>query len=261
MSKFKKFERKIRKYRLKLAKIEFKEKIKKKLKRIVENIGISKPDEFKLIDESLQDLIFPCHLGITYSGKFEKKIFHSVVSQLEIVFTGFFYNIVNLDKFNFSKELLTKGVKKETKKFKGNSIKLDLHPTNKFYQILIDKRTENRVNMIIAITNLPIFSSDKNNIIFLFGEANIKHHCCVVSSLLLKERFYKRISNYELFIDRISKEIIHEIGHLILGTNHCSNGTCVMRFSKTLSEIDIKNMGLCNNCQSKLAILKNKYNF
>jgi archaemetzincin len=115
--------------------------------------------------------------------------------------------------------------------------------------------------MILAITNLPLYSSNDDNIIFLFGETNLKHRCCVVSSLKLKENFYNRQKNRKLFEQRLIKEITHEIGHLILGPEHCYEETCVMQYSTEVKEIDNKDKDLCNKCKLKLKQLRESYNF
>jgi len=260
MSRIRTFERKIRHYLNRLSEIRFQEK----LKSYVIRIGIlSPPDEIELIDPNPKRLIFPCNLGVLFCGDFKKKEIHNnIVHQLESVYDSFFFNIIDLGDYKFSKKMLSKGIKRE--KYRGkkkkNNEKIPLHPTNKFYQVLIDKRNENKLDIIIAITNLPIYSS-KDNLIFLFGETHLDHNCCVVSSLLLKEQFYKEKRNEKLFHLRLEKEAVHEIGHILLGKKHCINEACVMRKAKTVEEIDFKSIHLCPDCKNKLKNLRNKFNF
>ncbi len=54
----------------------------------------------------------------------------------------------------------------------------------------------------------------------------------------------------ELLSERVFKEVVHELGHLI-GLNHCSDPTCVMSFSSTLRELDEKTPLLCKACVAK----------
>jgi len=243
-----------------------KEKLKKysdKIKKYTYRIGITSPFEKRLMDKNPPQRIFPCNLGILFNSNFVKRYYESFVAYLEMVYDSCFFNIIDLGYHRFSKKAMKKGIKKEIYKdiIQESSEELLLHPTNKFFQVLIDKRIENNLDMIISITKLPIYSSSNNNIIFLFGEANMDHRCSVISTLLLKEQFYKRKRNKTLYELRIIKELIHEVGHLIFGSSHCTNTKCVMSFAQTVEDIDKKYIGLCQNCQIKLENLKYAYNF
>ena len=260
MSRFRKFERKIRHYLNRLSEIRFKEK----LKSYVSRIGITSfSDEIELVDPNNKKLIFPCNLGILFCGDFRKKEIHeNIVHQLENVYDSFFFNVIDLGNYRFTKKMLSRGIKraKFRSKKRNNKEKIPLHPTNIFYQVLIDKRIEHKLDMIIAITNLPIYSSE-DELIFLFGETHLDHKACVVSSLLLKEQFYNEKRNEKLFQIRLEKEAIHEIGHILLGRKHCQNEACVMRKSKTVEEIDFKSIYLCPECLRKLEDIRDRFNF
>ena len=235
-------------------------KYKKKLRKILTRIGISYSEEFELIDETPKKLLLPCYLGILFCGDFEiNNLFNKIKIYLNTVYDSFFFDIRNLGAYNFTAELFSKGVKREYKEMKKSSGVIKIHPTNKFYQILINKRNEESLGMIIALTDLPIYSSSEDNILFLFGETHLKHRCCVVSSLKLRE--LGKNENNKLFETRIVKEIIHEVGHLILGSNHCPNEVCVMRFSKNVDEVDNKSLDLCDLCNTKLLGIQDSHNF
>ena len=248
MAKFQKYEQKIRKY-------------KEKLKKLVTRIGIFYSEEFELVDDELKKLILPCHLGILFFADFDANLFRQIESYLNQVFDSFFFEIRNLGQHKFSKRLLSKGVKREYKEIKNVNDKLSIHPTNKFYQSLIDIRTKEKLGMIIALTDLPIYSSSEDNILFLFGETHLKHRCSVVSTLKLKEQFYDRQKDDELFEQRVIKEIIHEIGHILMGSTHCEENSCVMKFSKDIDEIDKKSYYLCEICKKKLSEIRKEFNF
>ena len=53
-----------------------------------------------------------------------------------------------------------------------------------------------------------------------------------------------------VLVPRLSKEIVHEVGHLE-GLDHCTNESCVMWFSNTLSQTDRKGVNFCPKCASK----------
>ncbi|MBD3195092.1 MAG: hypothetical protein GF317_08565 [Candidatus Lokiarchaeota archaeon] len=262
MPNYKNYKKRIIKYQKKLSR--YQSRIRSgfdKLKNLALNIGISASSEFDLNDPNIRNLIFPCHLGIIFLGDFDVSIFNKLKDGLMRVYDSFFFDIQNLGEFNFPLELFSRGIKKESKEKRERFKKVKLHPTNKFYQTLIEKRNEHNLDMIIAITDLPLYSSSNQNIIFLFGEAHTKYRSCIVSTLKLRELYYERKKNEGLFENRLKKEVIHEIGHLILGVNHCEDLSCVMTFSNEIEGIDKKSMNLCRNCKEKLIKFRIKSNF
>ena len=54
-----------------------------------------------------------------------------------------------------------------------------------------------------------------------------------------------------LFLQRAVKEAVHELGHTC-GLGHCRNPRCVMFFSNTLHDTDVKGPGFCTACRDKL---------
>lgn len=73
----------------------------------------------------------------------------------------------------------------------------------------------------------------------------------IVSTHRLRQEFYGLPPNKELFIERLMKEAVHEIGHLH-GLQHCSNQRCVMAFSNWIGNTDYKSWRLCSKCASRL---------
>ena len=120
---------------------------------------------------------------------------------------------------------------------------------------------EHDFNVGLGLTNLPIYSTNDESLLFLFGESNINHRCAIVSTHNLIP-YYSEESVYNLKIrNRIIKEAIHEIGHIIIGLEHCLTADCVMRFSKSIEEIDNKSVNLCKKCKSRLNEVRLKNNF
>ncbi len=120
---------------------------------------------------------------------------------------------------------------------------------------------EYNLDIGLGLTNLPIYSSSNENLLFLFGEAHIKYMCAVVSTHNLIELFNFEDFKLKKIERRIYKEVIHEIGHLILDYGHCLNDYCVMRFSKNIKEIDSKSIYLCEKCKLKLEKVRVRDNF
>ncbi len=88
---------------------------------------------------------------------------------------------------------------------------------------------------------------------FVFGEADHISGVAIISLTRLREEFYGRGADPELFLGRAVKEAVHEIGHS-LGLGHCPNPGCVMFFSNRLEDTDRKGEKPCVYCRG-LAIL------
>ena len=67
----------------------------------------------------------------------------------------------------------------------------------------------------------------------------------------LRQEFYGLKQDESIFYERLVKEEVHELGHAF-GLNHCENIKCIMHFSNSLSDTDIKTSRLCNVCKGHL---------
>jgi archaemetzincin len=112
-----------------------------------------------------------------------------------------------------------------------------------FYKNLNPKKDR----IILIILDVDAYSDGLN---FVLGEALPKAGLGVVYLPRIKEEFYGQKPNDKLFYDRIVKECVHELGHLF-NFNHCPNTLCVMHFSKSLSDTDVKGKSFCDRCRMK----------
>ena len=78
---------------------------------------------------------------------------------------------------------------------------------------------------------------------FVFGLA-ARDWGCVVSTFRLNH------SNPRVFMKRLKKEVMHELGHTF-GLNHCHN-KCVMQFSNMVFDVDNKPDEFCESCASRI---------
>jgi archaemetzincin len=109
------------------------------------------------------------------------------------------------------------------------------------------------LDRILGIVNIDIFVPELS---FVFGEAECPGKAALISLWRLRPEFYGRAPNIELFLERITKEAVHELGHS-LSLRHCSNPFCVMHFSNSIFETDRKQSLFCNKCYLKTeAIMK-----
>jgi archaemetzincin len=103
----------------------------------------------------------------------------------------------------------------------------------------------------IGITPKDLFYRRRN---YVFGLAYLDGSGSVVSTYRLQtssDGGFSHRSSEDIFEDRIRKEIVHEIGHT-MGLEHCDNKRCVMNFSPTVREVDVKEENLCGTCQRKV---------
>lgn len=82
---------------------------------------------------------------------------------------------------------------------------------------------------------------------FVFGQAQLDGPLAVLSFARLRQEFYGLPPNHALFLVRVRKETLHEIGHT-LGLTHCADTRCTMSLSTSIQQLDAKGSGFCENC-------------
>ncbi len=100
---------------------------------------------------------------------------------------------------------------------------------------------------VLAVTDADVYTTGLN---FIFGQAKLGR-AALISTHRLAPTFYKDRINDKLHQERIVKESVHEIGHM-LGLQHCREGGCIMSPSGTIRDIDNKSTEFCHMCELQL---------
>ena len=108
-----------------------------------------------------------------------------------------------------------------------------------------NKPSSKLTTKILAICDFDAYSGTLN---FVFGQAYVDGSISAIYLPRLRQEFYGLKPDESLFYQRIVKEAVHELGHAF-GLNHCKNIKCVMHFSNSLSDTDIKTSHFCNVCK------------
>ncbi len=83
---------------------------------------------------------------------------------------------------------------------------------------------------------------------FVFGEALVGGPAAVLSTHRLRQSFYGLPEDNALLLNRLEKEALHELGHTF-GLLHCRAVDCVMHFSNSVDEVDLKSRYFCAACR------------
>jgi archaemetzincin len=97
----------------------------------------------------------------------------------------------------------------------------------------------------LAVVGVDLYAP---GLTFVFGEADPAGRRAIFSLERLRPEHAGEPADRELLLGRSLKEAVHEIGHT-LGLGHCRDRFCVMRFSNSLSDTDLKRDAFCDRCR------------
>lgn len=96
---------------------------------------------------------------------------------------------------------------------------------------------------ILAISRVDLFIPILTHV---YGEAQLGGKACIISTHRLNEGLGSDIA--EIFIQRVVKEAIHELGHTF-NLRHCKDHSCCMHYCRTIKDVDRKSDQLCRYCK------------
>lgn len=114
---------------------------------------------------------------------------------------------------------------------------------------MLDKQAPHNGSRIIGITDVDLSIP---MLTFLFGQAQLDGPVAIVSLCRLRQEFYGLPARDDLLRERLTKEVLHEMGHTF-GLVHCSEQSCAMSLSTHIAMVDRKTEQYCSRCGSQLA--------
>jgi archaemetzincin len=98
---------------------------------------------------------------------------------------------------------------------------------------------------VLAVTEEDLFAPILK---YVFGAAQMEGKCSVISLHRLRPQYYGDGEDEELFLERLVKTALHELGHS-LGLTHCRRRACVMYSSTRIQDTDAKLADFCSTCR------------
>jgi archaemetzincin len=137
------------------------------------------------------------------------------------------------------------------------------YPTRILQQVEVPKKAYNRAreqfdgsgllealpereDVLLGVTEVDAYVDGLNFIFGLAGDCK-----ALISLKRLRPEFYRLPEDEDLFKCRVLKEAVHELGH-VFGLNHCPDRNCVMYFSNSILDTDLKDWRYCGPCEWNL---------
>lgn len=103
---------------------------------------------------------------------------------------------------------------------------------------------------VLGVTEVDLFIPI---LTFVFGEAQLGGGAALISTHRLDQQFYGLPPDKDLLLTRAEKEATHELGHAY-GLAHCMSYDCVMHFSNSVEQVDLRPSVFCPPCHRMLRV-------
>ncbi|MBE0430943.1 MAG: archaemetzincin family Zn-dependent metalloprotease [Dehalococcoidia bacterium] len=117
-------------------------------------------------------------------------------------------------------------------------------------KLLASLQRADREERVVGVTDVDLYVPRLN---YVFGEADVESGRAIISLCRLRQEHYGLPADEALLLERATKEIVHELGHTF-GLGHCANSKCIMHFSNSLADTDLKEAGFCSSCRPKIIL-------
>ncbi len=101
---------------------------------------------------------------------------------------------------------------------------------------------------LLVVTDFDIFIP---MLTFIFGQAQLDGSAAILSLARLRPEFHGLPPQPAVFVQRLRKETLHELGHTF-GLIHCPDPGCAMSLSINIAQIDRKQAAMCRDCTARL---------
>jgi len=124
----------------------------------------------------------------------------------------------------------------------------DTHRAQYSAEAILAQLRAGKAERVLGVVDLDLFVPQLN---FVFGLADPYEQRAIIALPRLRESFYGARQDEALFLERVVKEAVHELGHTY-GLSHCRDRRCVMAFSNSLIDTDYKGQEFCAMCKKQL---------
>ena len=118
---------------------------------------------------------------------------------------------------------------------------------NQYHSTLILEKLElsapSEAIKLLAITDVDLYIPI---LTYVYGEAQLGGKASIISTHRLVEGI-SPVNTPETFHCRLAKEAVHELGHTFK-LRHCPDHSCIMHYSRTVTDVDRKTDQLCRYC-------------
>jgi archaemetzincin len=134
---------------------------------------------------------------------------------------------------------------------KGMSASADAYDTHRAQysaEVILAQLAMEGADRVLGVVDLDLYVPELN---FVFGLSDRAGRRAVIALPRLRQSFYGARDDEALFLARVVKEAVHELGHTC-GLGHCPDRQCVMAFSNSLADTDHKGERFCTRCAARL---------